>query len=104
MRGLFVGLVIGALQVLALYKLGKMILSRDMAAKLLGVLLMIGKIAVIVVALYLIATVSLTHLIWTAAGMLVGMTAALAAVLHLRRRKEGTANDSHSDGKDISHG
>ncbi len=104
MWGLFIGLAIGALQVFALYKLGKMILGRDTTAKLLGALLLIGKIALIVLALYLIATVSLTHLLWTGAGMLIGMIAALAVVLQWRRRKDGKENDSHSDGKDISHG
>jgi hypothetical protein len=35
--------------------------------------------------------------------MLVGMIAALAVVLHIRRKAD-TANDSHRDGKDINHG
>lgn len=103
MWGLFVGVVIGALQVAALGILGKMILGDSISAKLIGALLLMAKIAVIVFILYLIATVSLTHLIWTAAGMLAGLIIALV-VTQMRRRTKKAEADSHTDGKDNSDG
>ncbi len=101
MWGILVGLVIGALQVLALRILGKMILGDKLAAKALGAVLLIVKIAVIVLILYLIANVSLTHLLWTAGGMLIGMTAALAVIMISGRAK--AAAQGGDNGKDNSH-
>ncbi len=80
MWGLFVGLVIGFLQVLGLKIFGKMIFGDNDSAKPLGVLLLMVKIALIVFILYLISTVSLTHVIWTAGGMLIGLIATLAVI------------------------
>jgi hypothetical protein len=100
MWGIFVGLVIGALQVMALGILGRMMLGGNPVAKATGVLLLIAKIAVIVLVLCLIANISWTHLLWTAAGMLVGLIAALALIM-LRRRGGSAAGDS-MDGKDGS--
>ena len=102
MWGILVGLVIGALQVLALRILGKMILGDKLAAKALGAVLLIVKIAVIVFILYLIANVSLTHLLWTAGGMLIGMIAALAVIMIGGRAKAAAQGDDN--GKDNSHG
>lgn len=85
MWGLFVGIAIGILQVLALNILGKMILGDNAAAKMLGALLLMAKIAVIVFIFYLISTVSLTHVIWTAGGLFAGLIAALA---FLSKRKK----------------
>ncbi len=103
MWGILVGLAIGALQVVALYKLGKMILGGNPSVKVVGAFLLIVKIAIIVFILCLIANITLMHLIWTAVGMLFGMIAALVVVLHIRHKAD-TANDSHTDGKDINHG
>lgn len=102
MWGILVGLVIGALQVVALGILGKMIIGDKPIAKVVGAVLLIVKIAIIVLVLCLIASISLTHLIWTAAGMLVGMIAVL--VVSMMRRKAKTAAQGQSDGKDNSHG
>lgn len=88
MWGLLIGLAIGVLQVLALTILGKMILGDRASAKLIGAVLLIVKIAVIVLILYLISTISLTHVIFTAVGMLTGLIAALV-VLHIRRNNNG---------------
>lgn len=88
MWGLFVGLAIGVLQVLALTILGKMILGDRASAKLIGGLLLIAKMALIVLILYLISNISLTHVIFTAGGMLAGLTAALAFIC-LRRARGG---------------
>jgi hypothetical protein len=104
MWGLFVGLAIGALQVLALYKLGRMILGDKLAAKFIGALLLLVKIALIVLILVLVASVSLTHLIWTAVGMLAGVIATLAIMLVRSRRRTQNSTGSVADGKDDSDG
>lgn len=85
MWGLLIGLAIGVLQVLALTILGKMILGDRASAKLIGAVLLIVKIASIVLILYLISTISLTHVIFTAVGMLAGLIAALVFLL-IRRK------------------
>ncbi|MGI5848728.1 MAG: hypothetical protein ACOX8Q_01435 [Christensenellales bacterium] len=87
MWGIFVGIAISVLQVLAVSKLGRMILGDNISLKLIGGLLFLLKMAVIVLILYLISTVSFAHLIWTAAGMLLGLVS--ASVFILGRRKNG---------------
>ena len=77
MWGLFVGILIGVLQVLGLNILGRMLLGENIKAKMLAILLIFVKIAVIVSVIILISTVSVTHVIWTAVGMLLGLIAAL---------------------------
>ncbi len=86
MWGLFIGLAIGVLQVLALTILGKMIIGERASARLIGIFLLIAKIAAIVLILYLISTISLTHVIFTACGMLAGVIAALVFVYMKRKR------------------
>ena len=103
MWGLFIGLTIGALQVIALNKLGRMILGENISSKLIGALLLLAKIALIVFILYLMASVSLTHLLWTMGGMLLGMTVTLVIVLK-RRESQKSATGSSTDGKDNSNG
>ena len=85
MWGLLIGLAIGVLQVLALTILGKMIFGDRASAKLIGAVLLIVKIGAIVLILYLISTISLTHVIFTAVGMLAGLIAALV-FLQIRRK------------------
>ena len=94
-------MVIGALQVVALGILSKMILGDNSSAKLIGALLLMVKIAIIVLVLYLISTITLMHLIWTAAGMLAGLILTLMIMKERRSAKSKTA-DSHKDGKDNS--
>lgn len=94
MWGLFVGIAIGALQMLAVNKLGKMVLQGKSYEKLLGVLLFIAKMAAIVIILYLISTVSLAHVIWTAGGMLLGLTLGSVYMLKRRRRTNGDDNNA----------
>ena len=77
MWGLFVGIIIGVLQVIGLYTFGKMIFGENNKAKVLGVVLLLVKIALIILVLVLISKVSLTHVIWTAGGMLLGLIATL---------------------------
>ena len=101
MWGLFVGLVIGALQVVALGILSKMILGDNTSAKLIGALLLMVKIAIIVLVLYLISTITLMHLIWTAAGMLAGLILTLM-IMQVRRSAKSKTTGSHKDGKDNS--
>jgi hypothetical protein len=103
MWGLFVGLVIGALQVVALGILSKMILGDNTSAKLIGVLLLMVKVALIVFVLYLISTITLMHLIWTAAGMLAGLILTLM-IMQVRRSAKSKTAGSHIDGKDNSDG
>ena len=58
MWGIFVGIVIGVLQVLALTKLGGMIMGDGKSVfKLLGAVLLFIKMAAIVLILYLLSTV-----------------------------------------------
>jgi len=91
------------LQVLALKYLGRMILGEKTSSKFLGALLILLKIALIVLVLVLIAKVSLTHLLYTAGGMLAGIIAALVIML-LREAPHKKAAGSHADGKDGNNG
>lgn len=102
MWGLIVGLAIGVLQVLALKYLGRMILGAKLSSKLLGVLMLLLKIALIVLVLVLIAKASLTHLLYTAGGMLAGIFVALALML-LRKAPQKKA-DGNAERKDGSNG
>ncbi len=99
MWGLFVGIVIGVLQAAGLYVFGKMILGEDVAKKALGAVLLVVKIALIVLVIVLISKVSLTHVIWTAGGMLAGLTAALAFA-NARRNKKEKADREITGGKE----
>lgn len=88
MWGLFVGIIIGVLQVIGLYTFGKMIFGENNKAKVLGAVLLLVKIALIILVLVLISKVSLTHVIWTAGGMLLGLIATL--VFKSMRQKKKT--------------
>ena len=88
MWGLFVGIIIGVLQVIGLYTFGKMIFGENNKAKVLGTVLLLVKIALIILVLVLISKVSLTHVIWTAGGMLLGLIATL--VFKSMRQKKKT--------------
>lgn len=89
MWGLFVGIAIGVLQLLAVNKLGRMILAGKKGEKILGTVLFVAKMAAIVFILYIISTVSLEHVVWTAGGMLLGLTAGSVYILKRRRRTNG---------------
>lgn len=95
MWGLFAGIIIGVLQVLALNKLGGMIFQGKTVLKLIAGMLILIKMAVIVLILYLISTVSFSHLIWTAGGILLGLIAVSAYILGRRNKKNG---EDSSDG------
>lgn len=93
MWGILVGIAIGAGQIMALKALIGLIMgSGKTALKLLAAMLIVIKVAVIVLILYLLSTVSLTHVIWAAGGMLIGLIAA-SVILTLRRKK--TEKDEH---------
>lgn len=90
MWGLFVGIIIGVLQVIGLYTFGKMIFGENNIARALGAVFLLVKIALIVLIIILISTVSLTHVIWTVGGMLLGLIAALVFInrrLHKNTQK-----------------
>ena len=91
MWGLFVGLAIGGLQVLAVAKLGGLVFGNKPVLSIAGVILFFIKMAAIVLILYLISTVSLAHLIWTAGGMLAGLIA--ASIYLLKRRRKAPKED-----------
>ena len=96
MWGIFIGIVIGALQVVALTKLGGMIMGDGKVVfKLLGAALLLIKMAAIVLILYLLSTVSLIHLIWAAGGILIGLTA--TSLILVARRKKTDREDEHVD-------
>jgi cobalamin biosynthesis protein CobD/CbiB len=99
MWGLFVGIVIGVLQVIGLYTFGKMIFGENSKAKLLGALLLLVKIALIILVLVLISTVSLTHVIWTAGGMLLGLIGTLA-FKSMRHHNKDMKDRGNTGGKD----
>ena len=103
MWGLLVGICIGVLQVFGLYKFGKMILGENSAAKVLGAFLLLVKMALIVLIVILISTVSLTHVIWTAGGMLLGLTAALVFG-NIRQQKKHDSDREITGGKDGRNG
>ncbi len=84
---------IGVAQVFVLRALIGMIMGTKQT---LGVLLLMLKIAAVVALLWLVSTVSLTHLIWAAGGMLAGLVLGLLAVQFLIRR-------AGKDGKDHQH-
>jgi hypothetical protein len=86
MWGLFVGMFIGGLQVLAVNKLGRMMFEGKIPEKIIGFALFLLKIGAIVTILYLIATVSLEHLVWTAGGILLGLTGVSIYMVKRRRR------------------
>ena len=94
MWGLFVGLGIGVAQVLALRALIKMIMGTQ---KALGALLLMFKITAIVAILWLVSTVSMTHLIWAGCGMFAGLIAG-SVIVQLSQKRAG------NDGKDHQHG
>jgi hypothetical protein len=96
MWGLFIGIAIGAAQVFALSKVGGMIMGDGKTGfKLLGAALLLIKMAAVVLVLYLLSTVSLTHLIWAAGGILVGLC--IASVILILRRKKSDREDDHVD-------
>lgn len=87
MWGLFVGIIIGVLQVVGLYVFGKWIFGENSMKKVLGAVLLLVKMALIVLIVVLISTVSMMHVIWTAGGMLLGLIAALV-FNHMRLHKK----------------
>ena len=95
MWGLFAGIFIGVLQVLALNKLGGMIFGDKKILMFIAGVLLLVKMAVIVLMLYLISTISFEHLIWTAGGILIGLIAVSAYIL---RRPKKTDREDSSDG------
>jgi hypothetical protein len=97
MWGLFVGMLIGGLQILAVNKLGRMMFDGKAYEKVIGFVLFMLKIGVIVAILYFISTVSLVHLVWTAGGILLGLLAASLYMLKRRRRFPVNGDDSGND-------
>ncbi len=96
MWGIFIGIVIGVLQVLALTKLGGMIMGDGKSVfKLLGALLLLIKMAAIVLILYLLFTVSPAHVIWAAGGILIGLITASIILMVIRKKTSG--EDEHVD-------
>ncbi len=93
MWGLFVGLGIGVLQVFTLRALVKMIMG---TRQVLGISLLMLKIAAVVAVLWLVSMVSLTHLIWAACGMLAGLILAFT-VLQAARKRAGKDGKDHGD-------
>lgn len=86
MWGLFLGMLIGWLQIFAVNKLGRMMIDGRPSEKVIGVSLFLLKMAAIVVVLYLISSISLEHLVWTAGGILLGLLSASFYMLIRRRR------------------
>ena len=95
MWGLFVGLAIGGLQVLTVVKLGGLVFGNKLLLSIAGIILFFLKMTAIVLILYLISTISLAHLIWTAGGMLAGLVAVSVYLLKRRRKhvEEGTTEE-----------
>lgn len=100
MWGLFVGMLIGGLQILAVNKLGRMLLEGNLSEKVVAFALFLLKIAAIVVILYFISTVSLEHLVWTAGGILLGLLA--VSIYMLKRRKRVVTSVRGVNGNDSS--
>lgn len=94
-------MLIGGLQILAVSKLGRMMLEGRMPEKIIGFALFLLKIGAIVAILYLIATISLFHLVWTAGGILLGLLAVSLYMLKRRRRDVVKAGVNGDDGGNV---
>jgi len=93
MWGLFIGMALGALQIVALRLIGGKLLGNGKAwVKALAAFALAAKIALIVYILYLLYTASLTHLIWAAGGMLLGLIIASVVMIMLRKRADRKDN------------
>jgi hypothetical protein len=93
MWGLFAGIVIGALQFLAVYKLGGMIFGGKGILKAVGGALFLVKMALLVFILYLISTVPPLYtynLLWTAGGMLIGLILGWLYMYKIYKRRRRT--------------
>lgn len=86
MWGLFIGLAIGVLQLLGAYKLIPMIMGGKTSARIIGGVLFLLKIAAIIFILYMLSTISLEILIWTAVGTLIGLSSA-SLIVYKQRKK-----------------
>lgn len=94
MWGLAVGIGIGVAQVFALKALVKMIMGKR---KALGMLLLLLKIAVVVALLWLVGSISVTHLIWAAGGTLAGLIIGIL-ILQMLQKRAGKDGDDRNDG------
>ena len=95
MWGLFVGIGLGAGQILALKALmGIIMRDSNTALKLLAFLLIIIKMAAIVLILVLLSRLSLQHVIWAAGGMSIGLVS-VSLIIFLGRKK--TDKNEHAD-------
>ena len=88
MWGIFIGIAIGILQVLAIGMIGRLFVRNGFIVKLLSCVLFIAKMAAIIAILYFISTISLTHLIWAAGGMLLGLVAASVFLVKKRNKQQ----------------
>ncbi len=77
---------------LALNKLGLMIFKGKPLQKFIAGTLLLTKMAAIVLILYLLSTISLDHLIWTAGGILLGLIAISVFILKKRSNREDSSD------------
>lgn len=89
-------MLIGGLQILAVNKLGRMMFDGKIPEKIIGFVLFLLKIGAIITILYLISTVSLECLVWTAGGILLGLSA--MSLYMLKRRRRIVNGDDNSNG------
>ncbi len=101
MWGLLVGIIIGMLQVLGLSVFGKMILGKNNAKRVLGAVALVAKLALIILLICLISTVSLDCVIWTAGGMLLGLILSWVYVSKRSHMKDSKDRE-YTAGKDNS--
>lgn len=89
-------MLIGGLQLLAVNKLGRMLFGGKPIEKIIAFLLFMVKMAAIIAILYLISTISLEHLIWTAGGILLGLLAVSLYMLKRRKRVDTGAQKGNA--------
>lgn len=87
MWGIFVGIGLGLLQAVLLRKTAEWITADKKKGSAIGIPVMIGKIALILIVLYLLAKVDLKVMIWGAGGMLATMIA-YPIILNIRASKK----------------
>ncbi len=85
---------IGVAQVFTLRALVKMIMGTQ---KALGALLLMLKIAAVVAILWLVSTVSLTHLIWAGVGMFAGLILGFVILQSSQKRAGNDGKDQYHD-------
>lgn len=97
MIGLLIGIAIGALQIVALLCIKRMLSSPDIPLKFFGGLLFLAKLAAIIGLLIYISSISLSYLIFAAGGMFVGTVLTISITIIRQNGRKGKADGYKHD-------